>query len=427
MLITRNDMRSLFAFLLFIAGLGLSHGDHSQAVAAEEAAKPKVAIRQLTSGPKHHFFGYYGICPWNKSGNYLVCLESDFQDHLPKPDEAASVVLVDAKTGAVNKVGETRAWNFQQGAMLYWNPLKPDDEILFNDRKDDAIVSVALDVHTGQKRYLPRGISDVAHNGRHALCLDYGRLYRTRPVVGYVGVKDPNADNPHPDNDGVFLMDLATGESKLVLSIGEVYRRLVGAHPELKDRDMFFNHTVFNKDDSRFFVLARCWEPKPKPYLESAMFTCNTDGSDLREVVPFGKGISHFDWKNTKEILATFDLDGKGYKQHVLFTDGLKDYKAIGKGFLTGDGHPAFSPDGQWIVNDRNDSKTGAKSLQLYHPAGGTGMALGSFPMKDYLSGDLRCDLHPRWNRAGDAICVDALETTHWTRQLHVAYLEFGK
>jgi hypothetical protein len=52
-------------------------------------------------------------------------------------------------------------------------------------------------------------------------------------------------------------------------------------------------------------------------------------------------------------------------------------------------------------------------------------LLLGTFPMKEYLSGDLRCDLHPRWNRTGDAICFDALETTSWTRQLHVAYLDF--
>jgi hypothetical protein len=44
--------------------------------------------------------------------------------------------------------------------------------------------------------------------------------------------------------------------------------------------------------------------------------------------------------------------------------------------------------------------------------------------MREYMSGDLRCDLHPRWNRAGNAVCFDALETKGWTRQLHVAQLE---
>jgi hypothetical protein len=32
------------------------------------AAGVPYAIRALTSGPRHHFFGYYGITPWNQSG-----------------------------------------------------------------------------------------------------------------------------------------------------------------------------------------------------------------------------------------------------------------------------------------------------------------------------------------------------------------------
>jgi len=28
----------------------------------------------------------------------------------------------------------TRAWNFQQGTMLYWNPENPESQFFFNDR-----------------------------------------------------------------------------------------------------------------------------------------------------------------------------------------------------------------------------------------------------------------------------------------------------
>ncbi|MGH9833267.1 MAG: hypothetical protein ACREBD_14100 [Blastocatellia bacterium] len=398
-----------------------------------QTSLPKHQVRTLTSGPKHHFFGYYGIPPWNKSQKYLVCLESDFQDHLPSADEPAAVGLVDAQTGEFRKVGETRAWNLQQGAMLYWNPLDPENEIIFNDRKASQpgkIISVALNVKTGKRRDLPLAIAGVSHNGRYALSLDYGRLHRLRPVVGYVGAVDPNPNSPRPANDGVFLMDLKTGESKLVVSYETIFQRLVKDHPEmaamLKERHLFFNHTVFNKDDTRFFFLARIFTPAPNSRLESAMFTCNLDGSDLREVVPFGKGVSHFEWRNAKEILATFRFEGDEMK-HVLFTDGGQNYQAIGEGFLKGDGHCSFAPGQQWIVTDRNLTATREKMLMIFHVGLKQGLLLGTFPMKEYISGDLRCDLHPRWNRTGDAICFDALETKTWTRQLHVAYLDFKK
>ena len=48
------------------------------------------------------------------------------------------------------------------------------------------------------------------------------------------------------------------------------------------------------------------------------------------------------------------------------------------------------------------------------------------FPMKQYLGGDLRGDIHPRLSRDGRQICFDALETAGWTRQLHVAALAKG-
>lgn len=382
----------------------------------------KFEVRCLTRGPEHHFFGYYGICPWNRSGQRLVCLESPFQDHLPKLGEPASIGLVDPETGAFENIGETRAWNLQQGAMLHWNPLDPEEEILFNDHRDGEIVSTLLNVRNGKTRCLPRALNGVSHNGRHALCLTYGRLTRMRPVVGYGGAVDPNPDDPHPDNDGVFVMDLETDESRLVVSIREVYERLVTRHPQLRERHMWFNHTVFNKSDTRFFFLARTWTPEKR--LETAMFTAALDGSDLREVVPYASGISHFEWRNDREILATFRHGGREMK-HVLFTDGEEDYRVVGDGFLIGDGHCSFAPDEDRIVTDRNHEETVSKSLWIYSLSRKQGLSLGTFPMKEkrFLSGDLRCDLHPRWNRTGDEICFDALETEGWTRQLHVASL----
>lgn len=404
--------------------LSLSKGVHS-VFAARRSALPECKIRTLTGGPKHHFFGYYGICPWNKSGDYMVCLESDFQDHLPSTNEPAAIGLVDCATGKFTKVAETRAWNLQQGAMLHWNPLNPDTEIIYNDRRRDDIISVILDVKSAGKRTLPRAVSGVSHSGKYALSLTYGRLGRLRKTVGYTDAKDPNPNSPHPDNDGIFLMNLASGEYKLIVSIKQVYERLVKNHPELKERHMWFNHTVFNKNDTRFFFLARTMDTRGR--LQTGMFTANPDGSELREVVPYGRRVSHFDWRNDKQILATFLLGGQKRKL-VLFTDGEDDYQVIGEGFLQGDGHCSFSPDQNWIATDQNHSRTLQKSLLVYNLARKEGLVLGRFNMREkrFLGGPLRCDLHPRWNRTGDAVCFDALETVSGTRQLHVAHLSFA-
>jgi hypothetical protein len=389
---------------------------------------PSADIRVMTPPPKHHFFGYYGIPPWNRSQSRLVCLEVDFQDRFPEPGEKARIGFVDAAKGGFQPLTETATLNLQQGCMLHWNPLAPDREILFNDRAGGDVITAVLDVESGKRRELPRAIAAVGHKGQYGLCIDYGRQGRMRKVVGYAAADDPYASDPAPKNDGIWRMDLKTGESKLLVSIAQVYERL-RRHPLIDGkRHMFFQHAVFNKSDSRFFFLARVFTDPPRPELESAMFTAAIDGSDLREAIPFGRAVSHFEWRNDREIIATFRMDDSREKLHVLFHDGEGDYKVLGREFLTSDGHCSVSPDEQWMVTDQNVGSTLEKRLLLYHLPTGRGSELGRFPMREqrYLSSDLRCDLHPRWNRTGTQICFDALEQKTWTRQLHLATLRGG-
>src|ERR1041385_5855822 len=101
-------------------------------------SEPSVTLTQITRGPAHHFFGYIGQCrtiPWDGSGRYIVVLRTTFQDHMPKPQEAADIVLIDTQNDNQPRViDQTRAWNFQQGTMFYWNPSAPQRELIFNDR-----------------------------------------------------------------------------------------------------------------------------------------------------------------------------------------------------------------------------------------------------------------------------------------------------
>ena len=58
---------------------------------------------------------------------------------MPRPGEAADIVLLDVQNDyAVRVVEQTRAWNFQQGTMLYWNPEAPETQFFFNDRDPET-------------------------------------------------------------------------------------------------------------------------------------------------------------------------------------------------------------------------------------------------------------------------------------------------
>lgn len=411
--------RSFLHRSALLASAGLAHPALLRGV-----EPPKFRVRRLTAPPAHHFFGYYGMSPWNASGSRMVGLESTFHHRLPEPGEAAGVMVVDPESGAVRRVSQTLAWNLQQGALLHWSPLDPEREVLFNDMEGAALRAAVLDVETGRKRFLPRAISGVGTTGRHALSISYGRTGRLRRVVGYAGVDDPNPSDPHPDNDGVYLLDLESGRTDLIVSIGEVFRRSVEAYPALRERHMWFNHTVLNDSATRFLFLARSWAPGNR--LDSAMFTAGLDGSDLRMVIPYGSSVSHFDWRNDREIVATYRPAGESAHRHVLFTDGEQDHRVLGEGRLDFDGHCTFRPAGDWMATDRKDADTLAQSLWIYHPGTQELVALAMLPMKEkiFISGDTRCDFHPRWNRTGDRLCFDAVDPGSWTRQMHLVELD---
>jgi Tol biopolymer transport system component len=189
---------------------------------------------------------------------------------------------------------------------------------------------------------------------------------------------------------------------------------------------MWFNHTVFNRNDTRFFFLARTRIPSAG--LETGMFTANLDGSELRQVIPYGNSVSHFDWRNDREIIATFKLSGDK-RVHILFTDGQADYQRLGGGCLDFDGHCSFSPDQQWLATDHKTRRLLEQSLTIYHIESGQCYTAATLDMQAtrYITGDLRCDFHPRWNRDGKAICFDAINAADGSRQLHIAHLDFDR
>src|SRR5688572_27000387 len=98
----------------------------------------------LTRGPKHHFFGYYGISPCGATDRLYACLESDFHERMPLPAERATIGVVPLPSepgdepGAFQPLTTTAAWNLQQGAMVHWIPSEPGMTLVFNDLDADA-------------------------------------------------------------------------------------------------------------------------------------------------------------------------------------------------------------------------------------------------------------------------------------------------
>ena len=215
-------------------------------------------ITRLSNGPKHHFFGYYGINPWDRSGQRHLALETDFHERRPEVGDSATVGMVDRRTGEFSAVGETAAFNLQQGAMMHWIGSGADEELTYNDWEDGRVVARAVDPATGATRTIADAIAAVSPDRRTGIGLDFARMAHCRPVVGYANDTDPAQIDPFPEDDGLFLLDLDSGRSRLVLSIAEVVR---ASGYSTREGDLaWFNHVAFNTDGSRLLFFCRIKE-----------------------------------------------------------------------------------------------------------------------------------------------------------------------
>ena len=83
------------------------------------------------------------------------------------------------------------------------------------------------------------------------------------------------------------------------------------------------------------------------------------------------------------------------------------------------DGHCSFSPDRKWILTDTYPDKEESKrTLILYNVEEGRRVDIGRFYAPPEIWGDIRCDLHPRWDRDGKSVTIDSAHEGH--RQIYM-------
>ena len=393
---------------------------------ARSGAQNSLEATMITSGPKHHIFGYIGhvrTTPWNASGRYIVALEFDRQDRMPGPDDAATIVLIDTRNKfAMHAVDETRAWNPQQGTMLYWNPKAPETQFFFNDRdrKTGKVFCVLFDVSAGTngrrvREYrvedTPVGNSGVAQNGGWFCAINYARLARLRPVTGYPGTWDWTVEEKHPENDGVFKINTETGEKKLLVSFKQLADALRASRPDVDQRALFINHTLWNREGDRIFFFAR-GDFSDTANRINAAFVMHPDGTGLTPLKQHIGG--HPEWDTGHRMIGAIGKD-----QVIFDVDSQEVVGKIGSPEILSDpeGDIALSPDAQWFVNGSS------KGVQTYYVflrrQDGHYLRSRGFFRDRWLSGDLRIDPSPCWNRDGSAILFPSVASdAQKTRQI---------
>lgn len=128
----------------------------------------------------HYFFGYYDKNPWDRNESRLLAHRTTFLDQFPRANGKADIGFIALQDNRkFVKVGETTAWNWQQGAQLQWfrDGDSGEEMIIFNNRLNDKLVTVILSPDSGNQRVVDSPVYTIAPSGRYALSLNYARLF----------------------------------------------------------------------------------------------------------------------------------------------------------------------------------------------------------------------------------------------------------
>lgn len=376
-----------------LRSLAVSWGGLSQSF-----TRPRYANIELAPNRNGTFFGYYDKTPFSPDD----CLVLGMNRRSPEGGDLAIGYFDLNDENRFHVFGETTTWSWQLGARLQWMPGSESDTVCYNRLVDGGFGSVVQNVYTGRieaEYNVP--VYDISPDRRYAVSLNFARLYRVREGYGYGNLPDPTKGWLCPDDDGVVRLDLHSGRSEILLSMA----CLASFRPRksMQGAEHYVNHLAFSPSGKRFFLL-HLWRLDGKNY--SRALTCDIEGR-WPYVIEEEINLSHYAWQSDTTLLIHTSRHPHGVCFN-LYQDGASGKRRIGEGVLTESGHPSYSPDRKRLVVDTYPNLTRRQRLLLCTDEGELLEEVGRFYSPPRFSGAQKCDLHPRWDRSGKRICIDA-------------------
>ena len=395
--------------------------------------------------PEHsHFFGYYNQSPLNPEGRHLLAHRVSFDGRNVEASDQAEVGYFDLQDGSWHTLGVTRAFNWQQGAMLQW--LGPDfpSRAIYNDQEGDRFVACVADVASGFRRTLPHAVYAVHPSGRSALGVRFERHYFCR-AYHYEGVRDDRWNVPIHPEDGILAIDLEAGEARLLLRTAAIAS--FDPTSAMTGVSHWLEHLMWNPSGTRFGFLHRYGNHTS---FATRVFTADADGTRLFCLPGHTEySFTHMGWRDDstfvnyavkskplakayasildstnplkavvvracrvlKRIIPRDFVDRRRAESgYALVRDRERVERLLSNGLLRRDGHPSWTRDGRYMLTDTYADETGYRHLLLYDATADRVHSAGRF-FSPFNGGGYRCDLHPRFSRDEQKIIIDTAHT----------------
>lgn len=386
-------------------------------------AKYPEAIRITSSGttdhPTYHGFFFYNCSPtdciqFDPTGRYMLGMKVSFEGRLVQPTDIGHIGIIDTEDNYKwIDVGQSTAWNWQQGSRLQWIP-GSSEEFFWNDRSDDGkkLVCRIHNMRTGKTRVLPRPVYTVSPDGLTGLTHDFERMIHRG--TSYVGIEDKYAEQWAPKETGIWKMNMISGKTELIMTLDKIADIIFKVNrSKHSDGTLYIFREGWNPSGTRFIAFVKYVEKgKAKTY----GYSMNPDGTDVRYLY---SSPSHHYWIDDETIIdwgrKHFDpeqnTEDEGY---FLFKDDGSG-KAKKMLWKASNGHDSFHKNGEWILTDTYNVQ-GYQYLYLYHLPTKLFVPLGKFEfwykgkryVKRIKERTFRVDLHPRLSPDGNIISFDS-------------------
>lgn len=365
--------------------------------------KEKLSIKD-----KNVFFGYYDLQQINEKQTRMLVHICDRKANTQR--DAVAIAYYDLVTHQFVNVAESRAWSWQQGCRLRWNPLN-QNEILFNNLENGRYVCQIWNVEQKKKiQTIPIPLYDIDAGMHYGLGVNFSRLQRLRPGYGYNSLSDKTINQNIPQNDGIFLYDFYTNEVRNIIK----YEKLCEGFQDTQGFQHYINHVCISPNGKQFMFFHIFTKGTG---MEWNVRLCVSDinGNDIK-ILEENHTISHYTWKNDFTLLTTYiNREGKGscYAEYDINT-GKRT--AIGGDELKLDGHPTFFKGNQSFISDTYPKRDCLQTVFLYDMKKNEYEKLVDIFHTPRLYEEKRCDLHPRltWDNkyfSIDTVYADSLRS----------------
>lgn len=347
-----------------------------------------------------YFFGFHDKCPWSSDNKYLLAHKIKFDLRMPSAkDEIEIGIFKGENFDEFIPLNTTKTWNWQMGSMLQWIS---NDNIIYNDFDGTNHISKIIDKNGDLINKYDKPIAAICPDGSAALSYSFVRLRRAAPAYGYANGDENSVDDVCPKSDGLYLIDLRSGETKMLFSLADI-----ASKNNPKREYHYFSHCLFSPSGDRFAFYHRWLENDKQTW--TRLYTCNIDGTDMFEF-EFSGVVTHLAWQDENHLLS-YGLKQDIGDHYYLLKDKTNDFNIIGENSFSSDGHPQFSPDGKFIITDSYPDRNRRQYLTKFELKNEQkeNIAILKSPLK--FIGDVRCDLHPRWDRNGNYVCFDSAHT----------------